>query len=72
VHRNLNVPLAQAALGWTANVVPLLQNAVFADLTHQVDFPNTGAPFGIHGGGHGGVSGEVRAPLQKCRRASAS
>jgi tyrosinase len=60
VHRNLDQPLAQAALGWTANVVPLLRNTLYANFTHQFDFPNTDAATGIHGGGHGGVSGEVR------------
>jgi hypothetical protein len=65
LHRNLNPALAEGALGWTKNVVPLLRNTLFANFTHQVDLPPgaTSSLFGIHGGGHGGVSGEVRMLL---------
>jgi tyrosinase len=59
VQRNIEVELAESTLGWTANVLPLLKNTLFANFSRQFDYPTTGAQLGIHRGGHAGVSGEV-------------
>jgi tyrosinase len=57
--RNFQTKTAEATLGWTKNVVPLLKQKHFTDFTYMFDNPNTGASTGIHGGGHLGVNGEM-------------
>jgi tyrosinase len=57
--RNFNISTAEKSLGWTKNVVPLLRQTHFANFTYMFDNPDTGAPRGIHGGGHSGVNGEM-------------
>jgi tyrosinase len=57
--RNFDLNVAENSLGWTKNVVPLLNMPDYASFTKAFDFPGTGAPYGVHGGGHIGVGGEV-------------
>jgi tyrosinase len=57
--RNFDLNVAENSLGWTKNVVPLLNMPDYASFTKSFDFPGTGAPYGVHGGGHIGVGGEV-------------
>jgi hypothetical protein len=59
VKRNLNSSLANASLGWTANVVPLLKETDYSEFMLKFDIPKTTAPVGIHRGGHFSVGGEV-------------
>jgi tyrosinase len=58
--RNFNVTLANDSLGWTKNVLALLNQTDYAAMTHEYDYSSVGAPAGVHGAGHKGVGGEVR------------
>lgn len=55
------------ALGWKANVLPLLALDDYRNFTYWVDgdLGKTGSPSGIHGGGHGGVGGEVSVSFSR-------
>jgi tyrosinase len=58
--RNFNSTFADMTLGWTKNVVPLLQEGTFTNFTNAFNLPkNTGVPVGVHGAGHGAVYGEM-------------
>jgi hypothetical protein len=48
---------------WKVNVAAQLKQTPFANFTAWIDqdVAGTGATFGLHGGGHSGVGGEVRA-----------
>jgi tyrosinase len=58
--RNFNASVADSSLQWQKNIYPLLEETNFTNFTIKFDNPGTGAPVGIHGGGHSGVGGEVR------------
>jgi Common central domain of tyrosinase len=61
--RNFNVALANAAFQWKKVVEVQLALTPFANFTAMLDMDvaNTGAVNGLHGCGHVGVGGEVRA-----------
>jgi tyrosinase len=58
--RNFNASVADSSLQWQKNIYPLLEETYFTNFSIKIDIPGTGAPVGIHGGGHSGVGGEVR------------
>jgi len=64
--RNINISIADQSLQWTANVLPLLKETDYFQVTRQMDNATTGAPIGVHGGGHSGVGGEV-SDVQFCQ-----
>jgi hypothetical protein len=64
LERNFNVSLVNLAFQWDINVVAQLAQTPFVNFTVAIDkhIAKSGSGGnGLHGGGHAGVGGEVRA-----------
>jgi tyrosinase len=61
--RNFQIALTDVSFQWKINVAAQLQQTPYSSFTAAIDMDvaKTGATFGLHGGGHSGVGGEVRA-----------
>jgi tyrosinase len=58
--RNFNSSLANKSLQWSTNIKHLLSFKNYWNMSQEWDTSTIGAPAGPHGGGHGGVNGEMR------------
>jgi hypothetical protein len=63
LERNFNVSLVNLAFQWDINVVAQLAQTTFVNFTAAIDknIVKSGSGNGLHGSGHAGVGGEVRA-----------
>jgi tyrosinase len=59
IMRNFQIDLANESLGWTKNILPLVAETTYWNMSQAWDTSNVGAPVGPHGAGHKGVGGEM-------------